>query len=469
MAEEWKARGNAAFKEGRYQAAVEHFTSAIGCDATNAVLFSNRSGAHASLGAYAEALADAEKAISLRPDWSKGYSRKGAALYGLGRYLDALHAYDRGLEVEPGNPQMEQASSDVRDKLQLAQTIFEAVEEGAVDKVQACLSKSVHPDGFVTAEGTTSLMAAARAGQADVVSLLLKAGAKPATRNAAGESARDLAKKGGHEAVVKLLPLEEGKGSSIFAAAKNFANKAVQKAAAAREDLQRGNLGADEYDTIVKQREERKRREAAEKLAEAQASKRRVIEQAMRRKAEDDDLALIKALHTQRAREEKEQAAQKARQEAEERARAAQEAARKAAEAEAARQQEADAEREAKATAFKEEGNDAFKVGRYADAVRFYTQAIELDPTNSVLYSNRSGALAASNLFEQALADADRCVSLRADWAKGHTRRASALHGMRRYLNAVQAYDDALRYEPGSEILLTGRRQSSFALAVEND
>lgn len=63
-----------------------------------------------------------------------------------------------------------------------------------------------------------------------------------------------------------------------------------------------------------------------------------------------------------------------ARQEAEERARAAQEAARKAAEAEAARQQEADAEREAKATAFKEEGNDAFKVGRYADAVRFYTQ-----------------------------------------------------------------------------------------------
>jgi len=86
-----------------------------------------------------------------------------------------------------------------------------------------------------------------------------------------------------------------------------------------------------------------------------------------------------------------------------------------------------------------------------------------------VLYSNRSGALAASASFEHALADADRCVALRADWAKGHTRRASALHGMRRYLAAVQAYDDALTHEPRSDVLLTGRRQSSFALAVEAD
>ena len=66
-------------------------------------------------------------------------------------------------------------------------------------------------------------------------------------------------------------------------------------------------------------------------------------------------------------------------------------------------------------------------------------QAIELDPGSSILYSNRSGALAASASFDAALADADRCVSLRPDWAKGHTRRASALHGMRRFLEAVQA------------------------------
>ena len=52
MAEALKAQGNASFKEGRYDQAVGYFTSAIDLDGTNAVLFSNRSGAHASLGHF---------------------------------------------------------------------------------------------------------------------------------------------------------------------------------------------------------------------------------------------------------------------------------------------------------------------------------------------------------------------------------------------------------------------------------
>lgn len=108
MADECKAQGNAAFKEGRYELAAQHFSAAIALDGSNAVLFSNRSGAYASLGSYWEALADAEKAIALRPDWSKGFSRKGAALYGLGRYAEALNTYDAGLAVEPGSQQMGQ-------------------------------------------------------------------------------------------------------------------------------------------------------------------------------------------------------------------------------------------------------------------------------------------------------------------------------------------------------------------------
>ena len=58
-----------------------------------------------------------------------------------------------------------------------------------------------------------------------------------------------------------------------------------------------------------------------------------------------------------------------------------------------------------------------------------------------------------------------RCVRLEPTWAKGHTRKAAALHGLGRYVEAVNAYDDALKYEPMAEALLIGRRQSSFALA----
>jgi len=438
------------------------------------VLFSNRSGAYASLGSYWEALADAEKAIALRPDWSKGFSRKGAALYGLGRYAEALNTYDAGLAVEPGSQQMGQAVADVRQKLQAARSLFEAVVEGATDRVAQTLQHGLHPDGYATEEGVTALMIAAKLGSADLVSLLLKHGAKPSLKNKAGEGARDFAKRGGHDAVVKLFPVEEGKSSitsgasSLFAAAKGFANKAVQKAAAVRDDVARQGLGED-YDAVMKQREERKRREAADKVAEAQAAKRRTIEAAMRRKAEEDDLALIRLLSAQRAKEEKEKAIEASRAAEEARVRAAAQAVKEASDAEEARQLAAEAEREARANAFKLQGNDAFKENRFTDAVRLYSQAIEFDPSNSVLYSNRSGSLTACGSFEQALADADRCVALRPEWAKGHTRRASALHGMRRYLKAVKAYDDALRHEPGNEMLIHGRRQSSFALAHETD
>ena len=46
-------------------------------------------------------------------------------------------------------------------------------------------------------------------------------------------------------------------------------------------------------------------------------------------------------------------------------------------------------------------------------------------------------------------------------------RRAAALHGLRRFALAVNAYDAALALDPSDGILVTARRQSSFALAIE--
>ena len=40
--------------------------------------------------------------IEAKPDWGKGYGRKGAALHGLGRFDQAIAAYEKGLDVEPG-------------------------------------------------------------------------------------------------------------------------------------------------------------------------------------------------------------------------------------------------------------------------------------------------------------------------------------------------------------------------------
>ena len=67
------------------------------------MFYSNRSAANAGLGDFESALADAEKTVAYKPDWPKGYSRKGAALYGLRRFNDAVEAYEAGLAIDPAS------------------------------------------------------------------------------------------------------------------------------------------------------------------------------------------------------------------------------------------------------------------------------------------------------------------------------------------------------------------------------
>jgi 4-hydroxy-tetrahydrodipicolinate synthase len=109
QAETEKALGNEAFQAGRFQEAIDHFSLAIKHDPNNHILFSNRSAAYASLQMYDKALEDANKTIQLKPNWIKGYSRKGTALHLLGRLNDAADAYAEGLEHEPENDVLRQS------------------------------------------------------------------------------------------------------------------------------------------------------------------------------------------------------------------------------------------------------------------------------------------------------------------------------------------------------------------------
>ncbi|KAJ3052160.1 hypothetical protein HK097_006806 [Rhizophlyctis rosea] len=110
-----KAEGNKAFSAGNFPEAITHFTKGIEVDPTNHVLYSNRSACYASLREYERALEDAEKTVSLKADWAKGYSRVGAALYGLGRNEEAVEAYKKGLEIEPTNAVLKKGLQDAED------------------------------------------------------------------------------------------------------------------------------------------------------------------------------------------------------------------------------------------------------------------------------------------------------------------------------------------------------------------
>jgi stress-induced-phosphoprotein 1 len=56
----------------------------------------------------------------------------------------------------------------------------------------------------------------------------------------------------------------------------------------------------------------------------------------------------------------------------------------------------------------KNEGNQAFTAKDYDQAIALFSQAIEIDPDNAVLYSNRSGARAGKKEWQAALDDAEK-------------------------------------------------------------
>jgi len=45
-------------------------------------------------------------------------------------------------------------------------------------------------------------------------------------------------------------------------------------------------------------------------------------------------------------------------------------------------------------------------------------QAIDIDPKNHVLYSNRSAAYAKHEAYEKALEDAEAVIQIKPDWSK---------------------------------------------------
>lgn len=59
-----------------------------------------------------------------------------------------------------------------------------------------------------------------------------------------------------------------------------------------------------------------------------------------------------------------------------------------------------------------------------------FTKAIEIEPENHILYSNRSAVYAAQAEYQKALEDANKATDIKADWSKGWVRKGAAYRGL---------------------------------------
>ncbi|XP_067124872.1 stress-induced-phosphoprotein 1-like [Centruroides vittatus] len=118
-----------------------------------------------------------------------------------------------------------------------------------------------------------------------------------------------------------------------------------------------------------------------------------------------------------------------------------------------------------KVNTLKDQGNAALNAGKLDDAVAFYTDAIKLDPSNHVLYSNRSAAYAKAEKFKEALDDAEKTISCKPDWSKGYSRKGASLAYLKRYEEAIEAYEEGLKHDPNNVQLKEGIKEVEDQMA----
>ncbi|XP_039787831.1 protein STIP1 homolog [Panicum virgatum] len=94
------------------------------------------------------------------------------------------------------------------------------------------------------------------------------------------------------------------------------------------------------------------------------------------------------------------------------------------------------------------QGREAVKNKDYLSAEEIYTKAIDLDPDDATLFSNRSLCRLRLGNGKKALTDAAACKSMRPGWSKACYREGAAQMLLKDYEKACGAFLDGLKLEP---------------------
>lgn len=108
------------------------------------------------------------------------------------------------------------------------------------------------------------------------------------------------------------------------------------------------------------------------------------------------------------------------------------------------------ADPKAAAEALKAQGNAHFAARKWPAALAAFSEAIALDPSNHVLFSNRCACLLEIGNLPAAEEDARRCIAANPAWAKGQYRLACVLEARGDAAGALAAVTEGLRLDPSS-------------------
>ncbi|RDX90852.1 Hsp70-Hsp90 organizing protein 1, partial [Mucuna pruriens] len=504
MADEAKAKGNAAFSSGDYAAAIRHFSDAIALAPTNHVLYSNRSAAYASLQNYTDALADAKKTVELKPDWSKGYSRLGAAHLGLSQYDDAVSAYKKGLEIDPNNEPLKSGLADAQKALAASfrprssptnpfGDAFSGPEMWARLTADPTTRAYLQQPDFVKMmqdiqrdpNNLNLHLTDQRVMQAIGVLLNVKIQAPPtgdtempdSPSSSPSPSPSPSERKRAAEAEPAKRPQPEPESMEI----PEEERVAKQRKADAQKEKEAGNAAykKKDFDTAIQHYskalefddtdisyltnraavylEMGKYEECIEDCDKAVERGRelrsdfKMIARALTRKG----TAFVKMAKCSKDYDPAIEAFQKALTEHRnpdtlKKLNEAEQAKKKLEQEEYFDPKLADEERE--------KGNELFKQHKYPEAVKHYSESIRRNPKDPKAYSNRAACYTKLGAMPEGLKDAEKCIELDPTFVKGYTRKGAVQFFMKEYDKALETYREGLKHDSNNQELLEGIR-----------
>lgn len=115
----------------------------------------------------------------------------------------------------------------------------------------------------------------------------------------------------------------------------------------------------------------------------------------------------------------------------------------------------------------KDLGNEAFKAKDYQKAIQFYTEAIEVNPSDHTVYGNRAMAYSNLSMYGKSLEDAEKCIEIKPDWGKGYHRKAAALHGIGDLEGAASTYEEGMKVDPSNAAMKKGYDQLKTDVASQ--
>lgn len=104
------------------------------------------------------------------------------------------------------------------------------------------------------------------------------------------------------------------------------------------------------------------------------------------------------------------------------------------------------------------------RVGRIAEAVDDFNEAIKLFPEFAVVYNNRGSLLVKIGAYEEALKDFDRAIRLAPGYAPAYSNRAGAFLKLGQFYEAIASYTTAIRLLPAIVEPLAGRAGAYIAV-----